>query len=119
MQIAGPYTVTIGAYPDTDAEIETSRIDGRIVGVGIAVHSNTGNISITTKGDSQTPAQTILTKNSVGTDAWFYPRQAIQKNDGSSITAQYDHGTPVCDLLVIAVSSASDGDVFDFTFMVE
>jgi hypothetical protein len=113
----GPFTVTIGAYPDTSATVNTPKVSGDISAIGIAVHSHTGDFTITTKGNTYTPSQTLLEVTSLGTDTWYYPRAAVQDTDGVDIAASYDE-IPVADNLVILVENASAGDVFDVTFLI-
>lgn len=118
MDIAGPFHVTIGTYPDTSAEIETPVIQGCVTAVGIVTHSNTGNFSIATKGADGTPAQTIFDKDSIGSDGWHYPRVQIQTVAGVNINGLYEE-PPVFDKLVILVEGASPGDEFDVTLLVD
>lgn len=118
MSQVGPFTIVIGAYPDTSASLNTPRIAGCIKAVGFASHSNTGDFTITTKGSTQTPAQDILAVSSPS-DGWIYPRALAQDAaDGSNLTGWYE-AAEVDDQITILVENATPGDEFDVTFMVE
>jgi len=119
MDIAGPFHLIIGAYPDTDAEVITPLISGRIVGVGIAVHTNTANFTIKTSGADGTPQQTILDEDGINADVWRYPKPQIHTTAGAAVASQYDAGVPVHDTISILVEGAGAAEEFDVTFMVE
>ena len=120
MQIAGPFHILIGAYPSTSETIETPVLQGHICAVGFALHSNTADFAITTKGATGTPAQTIFDKTSVSGDAWYYPKPQIHTTAGAAINAQYaQEGVPVFDAIQILVENANDGDEFDVTFLLD
>ena len=59
------------------------------------------------QGNSDVPAQTILTLTNNNTDGWFYPRRQIENNVGAQVTGAYEPFFIPGSLLL----SGSEGDV--------
>jgi hypothetical protein len=117
--IVGPYSLTVGAYPDTDASLDTERIDGVIMAVGVRITLDGGSsvdLAIATKGVSSLTVP-ILTLANATADAWYQPRAAVHGvADGSAIAGQYAPLT-VDDVIDIAVSGGGAGDVVEVWFL--
>jgi hypothetical protein len=95
-------------------------LQGHICGVGIAVHTNTANFTISTKGAEGTPPQTILDKDSISADGWYYPKPQIHTTVGAAVASQYaQEGVPVFDNIEILVEAAQASEEFDVIFMID
>ena len=121
LNIAGPYIVTIGAYPDTDASIETDLIGGVILDVGIEIALDGGSsldISIDTKGEAAL-AKNILTLTNATTDAWYRPREAVHAvSGGASIANEYTQGVAIYDKITISVTGGGENDQLKVWFLI-
>lgn len=117
-QIAGPFRL---AATGTSVSLETARITGNIVAVGIAVHGFDGDFTIKTKGvDNVVPQQTILIKTGINADGWYYTRPAVHDTAGAEIADTYDaNGVPVDDQISIEIANTANEDIFDVSFMVD
>jgi len=118
--IAGPYVVTVGDYPDTDAELDTGLISGIILDVGVRITLDGGSsmdVAINTKGESSL-VQNILTLANATADAWYRPRAVMHDTAGAELTGQYNGGISVHDKINIAVTGAGAGDQLEVWFMV-
>lgn len=120
LELAGPYTLTVGDYPDTDAVLVTGLIRGVILDVGLKFTFDGGSsmgIEIITSG-AFLPAVPILSITSADTDGWFSPRAPIHDpSDGSVIANLTNGGISVYDTVTIGVSNAGAGDMLEVWFM--
>lgn len=120
MNLVGPFVLTVGAYPDTDASLDTPRISGEIVAIGTLFGSVNADIVISTKGETLIPSQPILTKTGNTGTAWFYVKPATNKvSDGSAVTTWFSEGVPVDSEITIALTNADAGDSVSVVFMVD
>lgn len=118
MEIVGPFHITIGAYPDTDASVETNLIRGCITAIGVMVHDTGGDITVTAKGNAGMPEKDLFAKTGVNASAWFYPSVQRQTSAGVDIAGAYD-AIPVYDYLTILIENSTGDEEFDVVFLVE
>ena len=119
MEVAGPFTLTVDAYPATDASLDTSIVGGRIAGIGVKYDTaGSVDLAISTKGNIG-PAVDILTVSSANTDGWFYPVPSLVHANDSAITDQYGFAFPVYDNLTLALTGGAGGDSVEIVFLLE
>lgn len=119
LQIAGPFSVQVGDYPDTDADVDIPTLHGVILDIGLKHTFDGGSsmdIAITTKGETS-PSKDILNLSGSDTDGWFPARESIVDTDGAAISGQYNAGIAVYDVINVAISNAGGGDQLDVWFL--
>jgi hypothetical protein len=115
MNIAGPFSVKIGAYPATDAEL-IAQVQGLVVGIGIHYDTaSTVDLDITEENENA-PVMDILAISSSNTDGWYAPVAPIHSQSGGAIANQYGLGLPVYGSVHINISSAQPDDIVYVTF---
>lgn len=118
-QIAGPFVLTVGAYPATEAELDTGPIHGRITAVLGKVTGTGGDLAIKFSGDAARPDVDILSE-SVSADFVRYPRNTVHSALGAAIANSYDAGgIPVYGSINIAVTNAAAEDEYAITFLLD
>ena len=121
LDLVGPFTVQVGEYPNTDAELITSPVQGVITDVGLKYTFDEGSsldIDIVTGGNVG-PAQDVLHLSGSNTDGWYHPRVALQDTNGGDLTGQNTNGIPVYDTVSIAISNGGAGDRLDVWFILQ
>ena len=95
---------------------------GRVVGVYVKYNDSppaaTTDITIATKG-TNAPAVTILAIANAATNGWFYPRPQVHTIAGALISAQYEMGVPIADIVNIKIDQANVNDNIDVWFLLE
>lgn len=124
--IFGPFTLTVGDYPDnTSATLETPVISGTILDVAIVPDFTAGTsveVDIETTGAELPPLDILhLTgASAVTSSVYVHPRALIQDTNGADITDQYNLGISIHDSITIEISGGDidTGDAVSVWFWV-
>lgn len=120
MDLIGPLAVIIPDYPATEAELDTSVIQGVLLGIGLRYTFEGGSsldVTLATKGNTSL-TKDILQLTGANTDGWFNVREPICDVLGSAIASQYAAGVAVFDQINIAIANGAGGDKLEVWFLV-
>jgi hypothetical protein len=87
-------------------------VNGRLYAVQIAFGGGTATaLTVKTKGQGG-PQQTLLNLANVNTDGWFYPRAAMQNNQGVALGTTIVDQYPVDDAVEFGIGSGGTAGTY-------